>query len=442
MEQKRSYIAFVVARDGTPLMPCRNPKKVRRLLKEERARVFRHDPFTIQLLYESEKHEFVREELTLLSDEKQKHMAQVRYRRQRRNRLRHRRPRFDNRRKSAGWLAPSLRHKAAAHVSRALMYARVLPITSIVIETARFDTALLAALDRGEFLEGADYQHGLRYMRQSQRIAVFERDGYTCQVCGRNAFKDKVVLCQHHIGFRHGDRSDRATNFLTVCSLCHTPRNHKPGGKFWDLEPAGKLKSDSAFMNVVRYRIVEMFRDSFPGIRVEATYGALTAVGRRLRNLPKSHSNDAYAMGVFHPRHRAWEARFQKRRRNNRCLEKFFDARYHDTRAADRKDEGWAKSGQQLSSGRTKRDKASALNGEDLRGFRGHKVSTDHRSVRIRRYPIRPGDILVVDGHKVVSCGMHNNGSTVLFRSSDGKVKGKTPKKVKVWRHANGWVPV
>lgn len=120
MEGKKGYIAFVVAKDGTPLMPCQNPRKVRKLLKEKRARIFRHDPFTIQLLYESEmgtqpveicedtgylkvgfsakseKHEYVREELTLLPDEKKRHMAQVIYRRIRRNRLRYREPRFDN----------------------------------------------------------------------------------------------------------------------------------------------------------------------------------------------------------------------------------------------------------------------------------------------------------------------------------------------------------
>lgn len=465
MGQKKSYIAFVVACDETPLMPCRNPKKVRRLLKEGRAQIFKHEPFTIQLLYESERgvqpvelcedtgylkvglsikserHEFVREELTLLPDEKQKHMAQKRYRQLRRSRLRYRKQRFDNRKLEKGWLAPSLQHKAEAHVSRALMYARVLPITSIVIETARFDTALMAALERGEFIEGSDYQHGIRYMKQSQRIAVFERDGYTCQICGKNAFKDNAVLCQHHIGFRHGDRSDRATNLLTVCSRCHTPKNHKPGGKLWDLRPAGKLKADAAFMNSVRYKIVQMFRETFLDTEIEATYGAMTAVERRLRSLPKSHSNDAYAMGHFHPRHRVCETKFQKRRRNNRCLEEFTDAKYHDTRIADRKDVGWVKSGQQLSSGRVKRNRTSELNGDNLRRFRGHKVSEGRRAIRKQRYPIRPGDILVVDGRKVVSCGVHTKGASVLFKTEDGKIRGKTPKTVKVRRHVNGWIP-
>ena len=134
------------------------------------------------------------------------------------------------------------------------------------------------------------------------------------------------MLCQHHIGYRQGDRSNKPSNLLTACTHCHTPANHKPGGKLWDLKPSGKLKADAAFMNTVRYRIAEMFRETFPDIPINTVYGAMTAAERKMRNIPKSHSNDAYAMGSFHPKHRAYERKFQKRRRNNRILEKFYDA--------------------------------------------------------------------------------------------------------------------
>ena len=459
----RSYIAFVVAKDGTPLMPCQNPKKVRILLKEKRARIFRHDPFTIQLFYESEmgtqpveicedtgylnaglsiksgKHEYVREELTLLCGEKQRHMAQGMYRRQRRNRKRYRKPRFDNRKKPDGWLPPSLQHKAEAHVARARKYAAVLPISSVTIETGKFDTALLTALENGEFLEGTDYQHGVRYMKESQRIAIFERDGYACQVCRKNAFSDHAVLRLHHIGFRNGDRSNRAANLLTVCTRCHTPRNHKPGGKLWDIKPAGKLKADTAFMNAVRYRILEMFRESFPYIPVNTVYGAMTAAERKLRHIPKSHSNDAYAMGSFHPKHRACERKFRKRRRNNRVLEEFTDARYHDSRVKNHEDKEWSKTGQQLSSGRVAKNKNSTHNGENLRTFRGHKLSKGKRAIRKRRYPIRPGDIILVDGISRKVYGVHCGGAAVQYKDEIGKVRDKTVRKVKVKKHLGGW---
>jgi len=38
------------------------------------------------------------------------------YRRTRRNRLRHCKPRFDNRKRPGGWLAPSIQHKLDSHI--------------------------------------------------------------------------------------------------------------------------------------------------------------------------------------------------------------------------------------------------------------------------------------------------------------------------------------
>lgn len=118
------YIAFVVANDGMPLMPTHNPKKVRKLLKTGKAEIYEYSPFTIKLTYKSEKniqpveigldsgsvhvgisvksekHEYLSLQADLLSDEKDKHDNRRMYRRTRRNRLRYRKPRFNNRKAS------------------------------------------------------------------------------------------------------------------------------------------------------------------------------------------------------------------------------------------------------------------------------------------------------------------------------------------------------
>ena len=39
----------VLSKDGKPLMPTYNIKKVRRMLKNGKAKIIGHDPFTIQL---------------------------------------------------------------------------------------------------------------------------------------------------------------------------------------------------------------------------------------------------------------------------------------------------------------------------------------------------------------------------------------------------------
>ncbi len=43
---------YVISKDGQPLMPTSRFGKVRRLLKESKAKVIKRCPFTIKLLYE------------------------------------------------------------------------------------------------------------------------------------------------------------------------------------------------------------------------------------------------------------------------------------------------------------------------------------------------------------------------------------------------------
>ena len=103
-------LTYVLAADGSPLMPTYNIKKVRHMLKDGRAVIAGHKPgFTIQLTYalpdqktphtqkvelcedtgyqhigvsvKSAKHEYVHMQVDTLTDEKDHHDAQRRYRR-------------------------------------------------------------------------------------------------------------------------------------------------------------------------------------------------------------------------------------------------------------------------------------------------------------------------------------------------------------------------
>lgn len=44
---------YVINRDGKPLMPTKRFGKVRRLLRDNKAKIINKNPFTIQLLYET-----------------------------------------------------------------------------------------------------------------------------------------------------------------------------------------------------------------------------------------------------------------------------------------------------------------------------------------------------------------------------------------------------
>jgi hypothetical protein len=451
-------IIFVIAEDGTKLMPTFNVKKVRKILRTGRAVIYKHEPFTIKLTYKttkytqpiefkedagyqnigvsacSEKHEYVGQERVLLKDEVEKHNDCRKYRRTRRNRLRYRAERHDNRKatKQPGWLTPSIENKKNQHMRLLKIYSEVMPITSVVVEVAQFDTQVLKAVQDGAQLpSGPDYQHGERYGYDTLREAVFARDGYNCIICKRNAIKDGVILRMHHLGYWKKDRTNRLNNLTSVCLNCHTSKNHKTNGKLYGLEPITKNMSSAAFMNAVKYQIVEQIKSEFPNLEVRVTFGAITKRTRNDRNIAKTHANDAYCIGEYHPKHRARAERYQKRRRNNRVLEKFYDAKLIDIR------DGSKKSGSDLSCGRTnRREPRNSLKNE--RPSRGEKVSKGRRTIRRRRYVLRPNDVVLYDRQKYRVVGVQNNGA---YTKLEGLTKVIRTELLTPVRHIGGWAP-
>ena len=85
-------------------------------------------------------------------------------------------------------------------------------------------------------------------------------------------------------------------------------------------------------MTTIRWQLYNEVKSLFPDVNIHITYGAATKEYRRVLNIQKSHINDAFVMGQFHPKHRAKAILYKKKRRNNRCLEKFYDAKYIDSR--------------------------------------------------------------------------------------------------------------
>ena len=170
-------------------------------------------------------------------------------------------------------------------------------------------------------------------------------------------------------------------------------------------------------MNTVRWKIVEDLKGK-TGLPVHVTYGSMTKTMRKLYCISKTHANDAFVMGSFHPCHRQRETVYKKRRRNNRILEKFYDAKYMDVR------DGKVKKGQELSCGRTKRCEPRHSE-KDLRSFRGHKVSRGRRVVRKERYDIRPGTVLLYQGKRYRARGVHNKGTRVILDNGKSVAAGK-----------------
>lgn len=426
----------VISKTGMKLMPT-TERRVRKLLKSKKAEIYKYRPvFTVRLTeretgdtqpveykcdtgYQhigisicSRKHEYFHEERILLKDETERHNDCRKYRSARRNRkTRYRKPRFDNRRGMIvkDGFAPSIRNKRDVHIALFDWFYEVIPITSAVFEMGQFDTQVLKAVAEGRPLpEGTDYQHGERYGKATLREAIFARDGYKCICCGRTPFKDKAILHEHHVGYWKGDRTNRMANLATVCERCHTSKDHKPGGKLYGLKPINKGFKGATFMTMVRFDMFKKLKETVPDVDFRMTYGAKTKLNRRGLNIAKSHANDAYVMGQLHPKHKARIKTYQKLRRNNRILSKFYDAKYIDTRDSS------IKTGCQLSCNRTKRNIPRA-NPESLTMYRGQKVSKGRFSVRRRHYQYRPHDIVWIDNHKYTVRGVISNGTRIAL---------------------------
>lgn len=371
------------------------------------------------------------------------------------------------------YLAPSIRNKAGRHVDLLIAQVLFFPVRDLYIEMGEFDIAEMKALEEGKPIpEGEDYQHGERYGIESLRSAVFFRDGHKCKFCGRGT-ADGAKLHVHHAYYWRGQHGNSLGELVTCCEKCHTQANHQEGGLLWGYDEKLKPYAAPAFMNSVRYYIIDTFKSRLEQInkerqevldrivsgecrkpdgkaapvqpvpmpKIHFTYGAATKLARKDLELEKSHVNDAYAMGKLHPSVREEEQHFRKRRRNNRILSKFYDAKYIDRR------DGSIKTGAELSCGRTNRKypRNSELN---QRIYRGKKVREGRVSQRKQRYPIQPGTIVVWQGERRLTTGSKNLGKQIAFKGDYDPAKGKrkqlvvSTNKVHVVCFPAGWIKV
>ena len=194
-------LVYVLKQNRQPFMPTERFGKVRRLLKEGKAKVVRREPFTIRLLYEPET-DVVQEcycgvdtgsrhigvavvgndrvlyqsQTELRSDIKRKMDRRRAFRRNRRiKKTRYRKSRFLNRRNSIkkNRLPPSVRHKVQAHIDEIEFCEKILPVSDLILEVSQFDTALMKNPGlMNEKVKHWGYQKGFNYGYSSRRNAI------------------------------------------------------------------------------------------------------------------------------------------------------------------------------------------------------------------------------------------------------------------------------
>lgn len=226
------------------------------------------------------------------------------YRRRRRNaNLRHRAPRFDNRTRKEGWLPPSLQTRVDNIVSWFRRYSRLVPITSIDIESIKFDTQALENPD----ISGVEYQQGT-LLGYELREYLLEKWGRACAYCGAKG----VPLQVEHINPRRPRSrflqagSNRVSNLTLACDPCNKAKANCPVEEFLADQPERlehilshrqRPLHPAAAVNATR---TALYRElvAVSELPVEGYTGGRTKWNRSCFGIPKTHCFDAACVGI------------------------------------------------------------------------------------------------------------------------------------------------
>ncbi|HLO88822.1 MAG TPA: RNA-guided endonuclease IscB [Nostocaceae cyanobacterium] len=319
---------FVLDTNKRPLDPI-HPAQARQLLRNKKAAVFRRFPFTI-ILKESRSDSPVSPlrlkidpgakftgialvndstgEVVFAASLKHRGFAirdaltsRRQLRRSRRARkTRYRKPRFLNRTRPEGWLAPSLQSRIDNIKTWVRKLQKFAPIEAISQELVRFDMQLMANPD----IQGKEYQQGTLAGYETREYLLFKW-GRQCAYCGA---KD-VPFQVEHIHPKAKGGSNSITNLTLSCEKCNTKKGTKDIKEFLKkdqirlekiLKQAQQTLADAAAVNTTRFALLEVLKAT--GLPVETGSGGLTKFNRSQQHLEKTHWIDAACVGKSTPK--------------------------------------------------------------------------------------------------------------------------------------------
>lgn len=325
----QTYVC-VLSKEGNPLMPCSYAKS-KRMVKLGKATVIKRFPFVIQLNFScedktqeiifsldtgykylgistrTEKKELLRLEVKLRTDVSDKISERAMYRRNRRNKLWYREPRFNNRKGFK--FAPSVQHKIDSHIIILEKIAKYVPISKVSVEVGKFDIQKFINPE----IQGTDYQQGSLYNYNNVKSYISAREHGKCQLCSKESSKGNGLRLHHIIPKPKG--TDKPSNLALLHEKCHEKLHKK---NLHQVLTKNKQYKDTAMMNIIRKEIIRRLRDIYP---TEVTYGYKTKVKRQELRIEKSHTNDAFVIGNGTNQERCKELKWIQKQRNNRSIQ-------------------------------------------------------------------------------------------------------------------------
>ena len=183
----------------------------------------------------------------------QKRMTQrASFRRTRRGRLRFRKPRFSNRRRSAGWLPPSLRSRLDNTLTWVYRLTGLIAIYDIHVETAQFDAQRL----RNPEVHGIEYQQGPLY-HTTLRAFVIHRDNSTCRYCGKKARPVEL----DHVVPRSLSGPNTPWNLVVACHKCNRRKDNKSLAEFLKRQQGHHVTEHDAAQTAANRQTLDVKKD-------------------------------------------------------------------------------------------------------------------------------------------------------------------------------------
>lgn len=217
----------------------------------------------------------------------------VRRSRRQRN-TRYRAPRFLNRTRPDGWLAPSVKSRADNVINWAVKLSKWAPINSCVIERVSFDNS---SMSEGQKLYGTQYQQGSLYQTTLRKAVIAKHNG-SCAYCG-----EKGEEVEHIIPKQNGG-TNSFKNLAFSCRICNEKKGASSlkefgkvmGKDYSHLEPA-KTAKHAAIIQSARNYTIESTKSI--GLDVSTCEGWQTKFNREDSQLPKEHYYDAFATSTI-----------------------------------------------------------------------------------------------------------------------------------------------
>ena len=349
----KDVVAYVLSKNGEPLMPIYSYGRVRKFLKSGKAVVKSRVPCVIQLTYELP--EVKLQEITLgvdpgrtnigvcaitnsgdvlysasittrnseipilMSDRKAHRQASRNGERKKRQRkavakgtcfkegverqrilpqceepitvkyITNTEAKFCNRKRPEGWLTPTVNQLLQTHANVINLVKKILPITNIVLEINKFDFVKM----ENPNVRNWEYQKGKLWGYESVEAAVSERQGGRCVFC------NNPIDHYHHIVPRHLGGSESVDNRAGVCEkhhfLVHTETKWEDKLK---KKQAGLMKKYHALsiINQIMPRLIKTLAESEKNFFVTTGYD--TKATREKFGLEKIHYIDAWCIAA------------------------------------------------------------------------------------------------------------------------------------------------